>query len=142
MFSRVLNTKLEDPPSLGFAVLLAARVRLLEEVVEASILVTGVRGTVGVLVFVMMAAGVVPVVVAMARHGYERDVTGRRGTQCESVSGPTLLLKACTESFHENLLCCGVAWELSTSSSQHVDNASSNKYIRNTKYPRTSTVSS
>lgn len=82
--------KQDNPPSLGFAVLLAARVRLFKELVEVFLLIRGARGS--------MAAGVVPaVVVTMARHRYVQQCEGavgerRRGSRRGSVRGPTMFL--------------------------------------------------
>lgn len=111
------GVKQDHPPSLGFAVLLAARVRLFEELIEVFLPIRGARGSMGVLVMVFVAA----VVVAVARHRDESAVTERRGEVEESVGGPTMLLKVMSaeSSVHRGWCCvlCAVA-------SFSVDNAS------------------
>ena len=103
------GVKQDHPPSLGFAILLAARVRLFEELIEVFLPIRGARGCMGVCVMVSVAA----VVVAVARHRDESAVTERRGEAEESVGGPTMLLKVMSaeSSVHRGwcAVCC-VLW--------------------------------
>lgn len=71
-----------NPPSLGFVVLLAARVRLFEELVEVFILICWARVPMGVL----MAAGVPAVAVA---HNYKGVKVGAH----KDVGKPRILME-------------------------------------------------